>query len=54
MLSTFSNIFSSDTIRPIEAKFRMESPSDRGTKICSNGSGHMTKMAAMPIYGKNL
>ena len=27
---------------------------DGGTKICSNGPGHMTKMAAMPIYGKNL
>ena len=25
-----------------------------GTKVCSNGLGHMTKMAAMPIYGKNL
>ena len=24
-----------------------------GTKICSNGMGHMIKMAAMPIYGKN-
>ena len=23
-----------------------------GTKVCSNGPGHMTKMAAMPIYGK--
>ena len=23
------------------------------TKVCSNGLGHMTKMAAMPIYGKN-
>ena len=23
-------------------------------KVCSNGCGHMTKMAAMPIYGKNL
>ena len=22
-------------------------------EVCSNGSGHMTKMAAMPIYGKN-
>ena len=21
-------------------------------KVCSNGPGHMTKMAAMPIYGK--
>ena len=24
-----------------------------GRKVCSNGPGHMTKMAAMPIYGKN-
>ena len=21
-----------------------------GTKVCSNGPGHMTRMAAMPIY----
>ena len=27
---------------------------DGGTKVCSNGPGHMTKMATMPIYGKNL
>ena len=32
----------------------MEPPWDRGTKVCSNGPGHMTKMASMPIYGKNL
>ena len=32
----------------------MESPWDRGTKVCSNGPGHMTKMATMLIYGKNL
>ena len=25
-----------------------------GTKICSNGLGHMTNMAAMHIYVKNL
>ena len=25
-----------------------------GMKECSNGLGHMTNMAAMPIYGKNL
>ena len=24
-----------------------------GTKVCSNGPGHMTKMATMPIYGQN-
>ena len=52
-VSTFSNIFFSETSGPIEAKFHME-PWDGGTKVCSNGRGHMTKMAAMPIYGKNL
>ena len=25
-----------------------------GTKIYATGSGHMTKMAAMPIHGKHL
>ena len=25
-----------------------------GNKSCSNGPGHMTKTATMPIYGKNL
>ena len=24
-----------------------------GTKVCSNGPGHITKMAVTPIYGKN-
>ena len=32
----------------------MEPPWDGGTKCCSNGPGHMTKMAVTPIYGKNL
>ena len=32
----------------------MEPPWDGGTNVCSNGPGHMTKMAAMPIYDKNL
>ena len=54
VLSTFSNIFSSETTGPIEAKFHMESLWDGRTRICSNGPGHMTKMAAIPIYGKNL
>ena len=39
---------------PIEAKFYLKPPWDGGPKICSNGPGHMTKVAAMPIYGKNL
>ena len=51
--SIFLNFFSSITTRLIEAKFHMEPPCDKGTKACSNGQGHMTKMAAMPIYGKN-
>ena len=54
MLSTFSNVFSSETTGPIEAKFHLESPWDGGTKVCSNGPGLMTKMAAIPIYGKKL
>ena len=53
-VSTFSNIFSSEITGPIEDKFHMEPPWVGGTKVCSNGPGHMTKMAAMPIYGKNL
>ena len=50
-MSTLSNI-SSETTGPIEAKFHMEPPLDGGTKVCSNGPGHRTKIAAMPIYGK--
>ena len=48
------NIFSSETALPIKAKFYMEPPKEGGTKVYINGPGHMTKMAAMPIYGKNL
>ena len=53
MLSTFSNIFSSETTGPSEAEFHVKPPWDGETKVCSNGPGHMTKMAVMPIYGKN-
>ena len=51
---TFSNIFSSETAWPIKAKFYVEPSWEGGTEVCINGPGHMTKMAAMPIYGKNL
>ena len=27
---------------------------DGGTNVCSNGPDHMTKVAAMPIYDKNI
>ena len=46
----FSNVFSSETAK---AKFYVEPPWEGGTKVYINGPGHMTKMAAMPIYGKN-
>ena len=49
--STFSNLLSLETARPIEAKFHVEPPWDGKTKECSNGPGHMTDML---IYGKNL
>ena len=49
----FSKIFFSKTAWPIKAKFHMEPHGDGGTKVCSRGLGHMTKMAAMPIYDKN-
>ena len=52
--SRFSNLFSSETTWPIKAKFYVEPPWEGGTKVYINGLGHMTKMAAMPIYGKNL
>ena len=43
-----------ETAWPIEAKFYVEPPWDGRTKVLSNGLYHMTKLAAMPIYGKNL
>ena len=52
--STFSNFIFLETAEPIEAKFQVKPPWDGGTKVYSNGPGHMTNMAAMPIYGKNL
>ena len=50
---TFSNVFSSETAWPIKAKFFVEPHWEGGTKDYINGPGHMTKMAATPIYGKN-
>ena len=58
--SIYLNFFSSITTTPIEAKFHVEPPWDGGggggggTKAYSYGPVHMTKMAAMPIYGKTL
>ena len=32
----------------------MEHPLEEGMKVCINGQGHMTKMAAMAINSKNI
>ena len=53
-ISTFSNFFPSETAVSVEAKFHVEPPWDGQTKAWSNGLCHMTKIAAMLIYGKNL
>ena len=42
------------TVMPIEVKFHVAPQWNGRTNICSNGPGHMTKMAAMPTYGKNM
>ena len=51
--STFSNFFSLETLRSIEARFHVESPWDGGMKVSSVDLCHMTKMATMSIYGKS-
>ena len=51
--STISNIFFSETACPIKVKFYVEPPWVGGTIFCSRHLGHMTKMAATPIYGKS-
>ena len=53
-LPLFSNIFFSETNWPIKAKFYVKPPWEGGTKVYMNVPGHMTKMAAIPIYGKTL
>ena len=50
---TFSNFVSLEIARPIEAKFHLEPPWDGGMKVSTDGLCHMTKMAAMSIYGKH-
>ena len=46
-------IIFSQTIGPNELKFHVKTPYAKLAKIFTNYFGHMTKMAAMPIYGKN-
>ena len=42
----------SETSWPIKAKFRVELPWEVGKEVYINGTGHLTKIAAMLIYGK--
>ena len=48
------NNFSSKTPGPIFFKFLLEPFLNGGLKICTNGLCPLIKMAAMPIYGKNI
>ena len=51
----FHNIQTSmkETTWPIKAKFYVKHLKEGLTNVYINKPGHMTKMAAMPIYGKN-
>ena len=52
--SLIFNIFDHLFLKLTEAKFHVEPAWDGGTKVFSNGPAHMTKMGAMPVYGKIL
>ena len=54
ILQLFLSIFFSETNWPINAKYHVNPPGEVRKKVNVNGPGHMTKMAAMPIYGKKL
>ena len=38
---------------PIELKFYTKTPYNKSAKIYTDSFGHLSKMADMPIYGKN-
>ena len=48
-----SEIFVSKTTWPSKDKFYRKHQYERGTSVIINKPCHVTKMAAMPIYGKN-
>ena len=52
ILQKYSKIFS-ETTWPIKAKFYMKHLWEGEIDVFINNPGHMTKMATMPIYGKN-
>ena len=48
------NLFFSKTVRQFGTKVHMKALGRMGMKIYTNGLGHITNMAAMPVYGENL
>ena len=46
--------FSQKTVGRFGTKVQLKAGGRIGMKIYTNELGHMTKMATMPIYGKNL
>ena len=44
----------SETTCPISIRFDMQPSGKRGKRVYIFGTGHVTKMAAMPIYAQNL
>ena len=52
--STFSKDFITENTGPVSFEFLKQPPGKEGKKICIFCPGYMTKMATMPIYGKNL
>ena len=50
-MDTFSSF--SNTVGLFETKYYVKGYGTTGMNIYTNGIGHMTKMAATPIYGKN-
>ena len=47
-------VFSQKQLGDLKPKFKGKLEGEIEMKIYTNKMGHMTKMAAMPIYGKNL
>ena len=52
--SIYENIFFSETFRPIEFEFHMETTYDKLTKIYTHFFGDMTKMGDIIIYDINI
>ena len=53
-LSTFSKGFSPETTGSISFNFHMQPPSKEGKNVYIFGLGHITMVAASPVYSKNI